>query len=541
MRSLVAYWPLTLILVGLPVVSAILYGCERRAPIELVESSKETGEKCAALLENGIGSVRPDSLGVLSVEGLFHTDPKAAADRLSQWLRRPDCREAVPTEPLTDAARSQIRSLLGDEGVARVTAGRLMPFDAVHIRDALLDFSTADNLSRGTERDIDRVVQLFAYVTRTISPQATGSVELPLTAYEAELLGRGSAEGRAWLFANLMRQLRIDSVILRPADATETDPWWVAALLDDGVYLFDAALGLPVPSGKTSSEVGATLLPEPATWSEVVEQPNLLSDYRKAAGLEVSEIDAARLKIPQVELVGSESFWIQPMERLELSLTEDRGVLLYDPLHDTQAGPGLVSRVASAGGALWNADSLGVWAFTRRIREARAELPESQSQRLAQRIEPFLGPVYLNTKGATPVAEPPSRDLWETRIRHMSGRPAPAIGAYQDIRLNALQPDPLLSPNDQSLNSKSGDEAFYWEAQAKFDVGDFDTATTTAKKYIAAGGDRSDESASLIALCLAAQGKTDEAAKAIDALPETTPGLPRLKWFANRWRTPAEQ
>jgi len=540
-RSLVAYWPLTLVLVGLPVVAAILYGCERRAPVELVESSKETGEKCAALLENGINLVRPDSLGLLSLDGLFRSDAKTAAERLSQWLRRPDCREAVPTEPLTDAAKEQIAGLLGSEGVTRVSTERLTPFDAAHIRDALLDFSTADNLSRGAERDVDRAVALFAYVARTISPQATGSVELPLTAYEAELLGRGSAEDRAWLFANLLRQLRIDSVIIRPADATETDPWWVAALLDDGVYLFDAVLGLPVPSSKSSNDVGTTLLPEPASWAEVLEQPHLLIDYRKAAGLDAAEIDAARLKSPQVELVGSESFWIQPMERLELSLTEDRGVLLYDPLHDTQAGPGLISRVASAGASHWNADSIGVWPYTRRVRDARTNLPESQSQRLTQRVEPYLGPVYVNTEGATPVAEPPSRELWEKRIWHMSGRPAPAIGAYLKIRHTALTPDPLLSPNDQSLNSKAGDEALYWVAQAQFDVRDFETAATTAGDYIADGGDRSDEAAGLIALCLAAQGKTDEAAKAVDALPETTPGLPRLKWLASRWRTPASE
>lgn len=539
MRSLVAYWPLTLILIGLPVFAAIFYGCERRQTVEISESSQETGEKCAALLESGINSVRPDGLGLLSVDGLFRTDPKLAADRLSQWLRRPDCREAVPTEPLDDVAKQQITKLLRKDGVARVTTERLTPFDATHVRDALLDFSTADNLSRGAEGSLERVVRLFAYVARTITPQATGSVELPLTAYEAELLGRGSAEDRAWLFANLMRQLRIDSVIMRPADATENDPWWVAVLLEDGVYLFDPALGLPVPSTKATGDVAGTLLPEPATWAEVVDNPQLLTDYRKAAGLEDSDIDAARLKNPRVELVGSESFWIQPMERLELSLTEDRGVLLYDPLHDTQVGgPGLVSRVGAAGGSYWNADSIDVWPYTSRVREVRSNLPETQKQRIRQRIEPYLGLVDVNTKGPTPVAEPPSRDLWQTRIFHMSGRPAPAVGSYQHIRLTGTVPDPLLSPNDQSLNSKAADEAFYWTAQAQFDDGEYQTAAATAQDYIDNAGDRSEEAASLITLCLAAQGKTDEAAKAIDALPETTPGLPRLKWFAARWRTP---
>ncbi len=216
------------------------------------------------------------------------------------------------------------------------------------------------------------------------------------------------------------------------------------------------------------------------------------------------------------------------MERLELSLTEDRGVLLYDPLHDTQAGPGLISRVASAGGTFWSADAIGVWPSTRRVREARADLPESQEQRLAQRIDAYRGPVQIDTKAPTPVAEPPSYDLWQTRVQHMSGRPAPSVGSYQTIRLAGRNPDPLLSPNDQSLNSKAADEAFYWTAQAQYDAEEFETAASTAGNYIADGGDRSDESAGLIALCLASQGKTDEAAKAIDDLPETTPGLPRL-------------
>jgi hypothetical protein len=73
-------------------------------------------------------------------------------------------------------------------------------------------------------------------------------------------------------------------------------------------------------------------------------------------------------------------------------------------------------------------------------------------------------------------------------------------------------------------------------ALAHFDVAEYAEAANTARDYISRGGDRSDESASLIALCLAAQGKTDEAAKAVDELPETTPGLPRLKWLADRWR-----
>ncbi|MDQ3333074.1 MAG: hypothetical protein M3552_20895, partial [Planctomycetota bacterium] len=451
----------------------------------------------------------------------------------------------------SDDAKSLLARLLGSDGLKQVTSERLTSFEAAHIRDALLDFSTADTLSRGTEQDIDRFTRLFEYVTRTVSAQATGTADLPLTAYEAHLFGRGSAEDRAWLFANLVRQLRTDAVVLRPADATDSDPWWVGVLLDDGVYLFDTSLGLPVPAPEQANDASGALLPRPATWAEAVATPTLLTEYRQQAGLDPQPIDAARLQSPRVELIGPSSFWNLAMERLELSLTEDRGVLLYDPLHSTPAGPGMYERVAAAGGSFWTADAIGVWPHTEEIRVARQDLPASQQQRLQQRIRPYLGPVRINTKGPEPFPEPPSRDLWETRIEHMSGRSAAARGSYQLIRLAAAPVlanddpsaivDALLSSSDQSLNSQAADEAFYWMAQAQYAERDFATAAATAQRYIDEGGDRSDEAAGLRVLCLAAEGQTEQAAEAVAELPETIPGLRRLQWFAERWRKPAPE
>jgi hypothetical protein len=504
----------------------------------VIASSEDDGERCAALLENGIDLVRPAMLGLVSSELTFKSDPKSAADRLSQWLRRPDCREAVPTEPLSDAGKARIATLLGQEGLDRLVSERLTPFDAGHIRDALLDFATADNLSRGAERDIDRVMRLFEYVARTISPEATGTASLPLTAYEAELFGRGSAEDRAWLFASLARQLRTDAVILRPHDATDADPWWVAVLAESGIYLFDTSLGVPVPAPDQSAGELSGYLPPPATWAQAVEKPALLVEYRQQAGLDAKPIDAERLKSPQVELIGPSSFWKLAMERLELSLTEDRGVLLYDPLQNsTQAGPGVFDRVASAGGSFWNADAITVWPYTEEIRATREDLSESDQERLRQRVQPYLGPVDVDTKGPAPVAEQ-SRDLWETRIKHISGQTAIATAEYSGIRL-AGTPDPLLSPADQALNAYAADEAYYWTAQSQFAEAEYAAAVATLDQYIEEGGARSDEAAGLRVLCLAADGRTQDAAEAVAKLPETTAGLPRLKWLARRWTTPA--
>lgn len=532
LRRLVEYWPLTAILIGLPLVAAILYGCESRPQVVKDQTREDAGDICAGLLENGIDLVRPDSLGLVAADVSLESDPQQAARILSQWLRRPDCRAASPTEPLSDDAKVLIERLLGPTGVERLTAERLRPFDAAHIRDALLDFSSADQFVEGLETDLERVNKLFDYSVRTVSPEGTGTVDLLLTGYEAHLFGRGSAEARTWLFANLLRQLRIDAVVLRPSASPDADPngiWWVGVPIAGNVYLYDTVNGIAVPASKDGSTQ--------ATWRQALETPELLTAYREEAGLEAAKISADDLATARVELIGPSAFWSKAIERLELSLTGDRGVLLYDPLHDTPAGTGLYSRILQAGEGIWDADSIGIWNYPEQVREQRDNLSQSQQQRLRQRIQPYLGPVEINTKEATPQAEPPSKQLWHARIGHMSGEPGVAIASYIQVRL-AETDDPVLSPADQSLNSQAADEAFYWMIHAQYGAGEHAAAATTAESYIDDGGDRSEEAAVLRILSLAASGRTDEAATAVSELPETTPGLPRLRWLANVWSKP---
>src|SRR5690606_19061919 len=140
----------------------------------VVVQERDTGERCAALLESGIGMVRPESLGLVAARVNLNSDPRQAADTLTQWLRRPDCRDATPVEPLSDESRELISRLLGAEANDELTAERLSAFDAANIRDALLEFEAADNLSRGSNTDLDRVMRLFEYVTRTVTLQGAG-------------------------------------------------------------------------------------------------------------------------------------------------------------------------------------------------------------------------------------------------------------------------------------------------------------------------------------------------------------------------------
>ena len=522
------------LLAGLLLCAVLYYGCSSRRELVVEKGSIDTLDVCASLLQSGLDMARPASMGLVGIDAALESVPDEAAEQFTQWLRRKDCLAVSTAEKPSEEARLLLTRLLGKDGADDLLANRADAFDAVHVRDALLNYAAADNLTQGAETDRDRVVRLFENVVRTITPQGAGTADAPLMVYEARLFGRGTAEDRACLFANLLRQLRIDAVVLRPSAGESPDdagPWWVGVLLEDGVYLFDPVLGLPVPAAGAELLPPPSVVPQPAAWSEVVEDPNLLVDYRREAGLDADAIAAERLTAPGVELIGPQSFWSVAMERLELSMTGDLGVLLYDPLHDTQANPGYYRRIVEAGGEHWQADSISIWPYPEQLHEARRSLSDSQRRRLEQRIQPFLGPVEPDQKTGVFGAY---RGLWKSRVEHLSGRPGSAIGDYVLIRL-ADAPHPALSPTDLSLNAQAADEASYWSAHAQYGMGDYAATVETVDQYLSQRGDRADEARSLRVLALAAQGKTTEAAAAVAELPETTPDLARLKWLATQW------
>lgn len=529
-QTLLARWPLLAVGGGLLVVAAILYGCEdRRRVVVPGPSRKDETDSCATRLRSGLDQARPNSLGLVGVDAALRVGPEEAAKAFSQWLRQPDCRDSVPAESVSAEGKALLARLLGPEAAAATEADRFTAFDATHVRDALLDFTAAGALAKGGANDLDRVVRVFDYVARSVSPVGESTVEVPQTAYEAHLFGRGTAEERTQLFAGLLRQLRIDAVVLRPSG--DAAPWWIGVLLEDGVYLFDPEISLPVPAADAAPAAPA-FLPRPATWAEAIANPDLLVAYRREAGLGTEPVAADRLESARVELIGPGSFWRTAMERLELALPEDRGVLLYDPLHDTQAGPGLYRRVADSGRSAWAEEAIGMWPYPAELEASRSGLSSSQRQRLEQRVRPYKGPVEPDPRTGEPE---PRKALWETRIGHMSGRAQDSIFRYQKIRLSGTG-TPGLSPVDESLNGQAADEAHYWTAHAQFDSGDYAAAAKTAGDYIESGGDRADEATALLALSLAAAGRTAEAAAEAAKLPEGSPVAARLRWLSQRWK-----
>src|SRR5262249_54912927 len=153
------------------------------------------------------------------------------------------------------------------------------------------------------------------------------------------LLGKGTAQDRAWIFVNILRQMKLDAVLLYPgppadgASPPADAPFLVGVLLDGQVYLFDVALGGPVPA--TGSSSGATEDSHGATLAEAAGDPQVLKQ------LDVGEsrpypIRAADLARPGVVIVGESSLWSPRMEALQTQFVGDRAMIISDPLTDRE-------------------------------------------------------------------------------------------------------------------------------------------------------------------------------------------------------------
>jgi tetratricopeptide (TPR) repeat protein len=93
--------------------------------------------------------------------------------------------------------------------------------------------------------------------------------DMSLLARDVLLLGRGDYVHRAWIFMLLARQENLNVVLLAVPDKDGPHglrPWLPALVHNDGLYLFDTYLGLPIPGPNQ----------RPATLEQVLADPAIL-------------------------------------------------------------------------------------------------------------------------------------------------------------------------------------------------------------------------------------------------------------------------
>ncbi len=349
-----------------------------------------------------------------------------------------DVYEFLQTQLTNDA----IKSILRREFIQRE--------DGRHIEDTLLYHDVAVRVA-GEGDDLTRATRLFDWVVRHAMLVPAGSLAPPGIAqaqarpYDVMLRGMGTEDGagwseRGWLFMVLCRQVGIDAglvtfmpprkmpgpmVASRPGGrasfgwvmlgaappSREPKPWAVAILSEGKPYLFDLAIGLPIPSPDGKGV---------ATLEEAITNPRVLAQLDiPGKEYEPTQPDLARGSF-RILLETSLGTLAPRMKLFQDRLSGKNKMVLYrDPLAQAQAFKDVMGNRCSA---------VGFWA-----------LPLSVEHRLfnpgpGNFIEATLFPLQIFEK---------RWPMLSARLMQLRGETKESIQSYVVLRLaeSGLQTD----------------------------------------------------------------------------------------------------
>src|SRR5580704_4406333 len=311
-------------------------------------ATSAASQRCQTLLSSGLEMLRPERLGISA-------EPKAAVDTLNNWVR--DCGKSAPSNdpPAPDPATERVMP----ESARASTKGDLYDRqDIEHDRNCWLFKQARATVARQSDSNAARAVALFDLANRMVALVSKTEPTVPQSLYDIAVVGKGSPEDRAWVFAELLRQTGIDAVILKPgshaaaaetpnvkagdvgkstvgtsgANSSSAGPrWLVGVIIDKQIYLFDPTLGWPIPA--PADKGGTPVVQSAATLADVLADDGLL---RK---LDISPekpypLHAADLKSARVEIITSSRYWSPRIRRLESFMSGERSATIYVPLGD---------------------------------------------------------------------------------------------------------------------------------------------------------------------------------------------------------------
>jgi hypothetical protein len=286
-------------------------------------------------------------------------------------------------------------------------------------------------------------------------------------------VGRGSADDRAWVCAAILKQLRLDCVVIRPkkGENANDDRWLFGVIFDNQIYLYDLRLGLPVTNGTPDSSSSVATLSTIVDHPEWLEQMSVNEPYR---------LTVEDLRDPAIFVISQPEFWCRRMSSLEQVLPPSDICVLYDSLLDDDSRPGLLRRIVTAGA--WPVESLKLWAHPRRQREELRQPKQETAQEWERLMLPFLVPVPLSLdKAGNQVKGTPERKQQRFRSDQLLGKFAEATKRYLSIRHLEVEPNP---PDLERLNRMAAEDAFYWTSICKYELGEYDTAVEQLTAYL---------------------------------------------------------
>lgn len=498
------------------------------------DSPVNTESAAEALLQRQLLSMldglRPERLGVSS-------DPESQVNDLNFWWADQKPAEGGLTSP---DELELVRKLLGAAAAEVAAAERFDLRDAGHVRNDFLFRAIAGHIADSEERDVDRCVAAFNLTMRHVGLRAAGASDAPLTPFEVLMIGRGTPADRAWVFAEILRQLRIDCVIIEPGAAGEgpsPSEFLVGAILpDNGVFLFDPQVGLPIPAAGTGAGE-AELVGRPATLAEVRADDGLLRQWDVPDG-PAYPLTAERLQRVTVRVITQATLSAGRMASLQTALPVDYTALLFDGLaSSTIREVGLLDRMRQAGGSgLWPPDVVDVWSFPEtRTADFYANGGEAAPE-LRERMDILRGPRVVRRRAAAGgemvnVIGESQQPLRYVRVQHLRGDLTDALISYGAIRASNTR------ELREAVNEAAADEAAYWVAVCQYELGRYESALSTTKLYEKTNptGVWLDSIPFLQALCLARQGQYQAAVQTLRGASAGGPLSPRDSFLVRQW------
>lgn len=430
-----------------------------------------------------------------------------------------------------------LREWLGEEAAANVAADRFVARDAAHIRNALLYRAAAASLVANHASDRDCALAAFQLVVRHISLMSTFVEPAPLGSFEVLLAGRGTADDRIWLLAEILRQLAIDCVVLElpsPEDDAKPPAKLVGAIVEgEGVLLFDPELGLPIPKRNDTS--GA--LPDSvATLRDALQDDAVFRQFDVPDG-PVYPWSSAALEQVEVRYVLDSTYAAPRMLAVQTALPEEYAATLFDGPPPSDDSPSLKSRVIAAGAdGLWDAESVAAWTYPERQMQAFFAAGGESSPDARSRMATLYGPRVLQFQqsegGRQRVAVDSRRPLRVVRVQHVRGELLDALRGYGEVRSAPLE----------AGNAEVREDAIHWIALCQEELERYDVAVSTLTLMLrdypnglwAAVSQRS------LARCEALR---DSPQRAVDLLPATAEGeTPNFAdaYLRRRWQALAK-
>ncbi len=459
----------SLSLTFLMILAFTVAGCGSRKVSPTASSSNAPATATSDdVLTSAIHQLRPENFGVNST-------PDKPVSLLNSWRFKQAELQKITDQATIDkpVAVKFPSGWLSPDDKPRLEQAKYDSMDANHVRDALFNRVVAGYLSDRGQGELQKVAIIVDFVCRNVALWKDDEIELPLLPYLCLQLGRGSTEDRAWICSEILKQLRIDTIIVRPKSAKKStgDNWLLGVLVEGQVYLFDLRLGLPVTNDSNSSDTPIATLAEITSHPEWLEQMSVNEPYR----LTVDD-----LQEPAIFLITNANFWCYRMHNLEQALPPSDLCVLYDPLMDEEGRIGQLNRVAKFGG--WPVDSLKSWTYPRlQLIELRS--PTEEKVQEGQRLTvPFSVPipVKIDDEGKATIGVP-ERKMQKTRAEHLLGKFADATSKYLRIRHLEVEPNP---PEIARINRLAAEDAFYWTTLCKYEMGEYATAVELLTDYI---------------------------------------------------------